>query len=64
MSDDHVVIIGGGAVGSSIARYLTRPASQAARPCRLTVLERDFSYARAPSAPSAASIPQQVSTPI
>ncbi|MFD1893044.1 FAD-binding oxidoreductase [Ottowia beijingensis] len=64
MSDDHVVIIGGGAVGSSIARYLTRPASQAARPCRVTVLERDFSYARASSALSASSIRQQFSTAI
>ncbi len=61
---EHVVIIGGGAIGSSIARYLTRPEAQAARPCRVTVLERDFSYARASSALSASSIRQQFSTAI
>ena len=61
---EHVVIIGGGAIGSSIARYMTRPESQAARPCRVTVLERDFSYARASSALSASSIRQQFSTAI
>ncbi len=61
---EHVVIIGGGAIGSSIARYLTRPENQAARPCRVTVLERDFSYARASSALSASSIRQQFSTAI
>ena len=61
---EHVVIIGGGAIGSSIARYLTRPEHQAVRPCRVTVLERDFSYARASSALSASSIRQQFSTAI
>ncbi len=61
---EHVVIIGGGAIGSSIARYLTRPELQAQRPCRVTVLERDFSYARASSALSASSIRQQFSSAI
>ena len=60
----RVVIIGGGVIGSSIARYLTRPEFQAARPCAVTVLERDFSYARASSALSASSIRQQFSTAV
>ncbi len=64
LMSEHVVIIGGGAIGSSIARYLTRPELQAARPCRVTVLERDFSYARASSALSASSIRQQFSTAV
>lgn len=59
-----VVIIGGGAIGSAIARWLTRPDFQAARPCQVTVLERDPSYARASSALSASSIRQQFSTAI
>ncbi len=61
---DRVVIIGGGVIGSSIARYLTRPEFQAVRDCQVTVLERDFSYARASSALSASSIRQQFSTAI
>ena len=61
---DRVIIIGGGAIGSSIARYLTRPEFQAVRRCQVTVIERDFSYARASSALSASSIRQQFSTPI
>ena len=60
----RVVIVGGGAVGSSIARHLTLPAMQAARACAVTVVERDFSYARASSALSASSIRQQFSTAI
>ena len=52
----HVVIIGGGAIGSAVARYLTRPEMQAAHPCRVTVLERNPTYARASSALSASSI--------
>ena len=61
---DQVVIIGGGAIGSSVARYLTRPGIQAVRPCTVTVLERDSSYAQASSALSASSIRQQFSTTI
>ena len=60
----QVVVIGGGVVGSSIARWLTAPQVQAVRPCKVTVLERDFSYARASSALSASSIRQQFSTAI
>lgn len=61
---DQVVIIGGGAIGSSVARYLTQPGIQAVRPCTVTVLERDSSYAQASSALSASSIRQQFSTTI
>ena len=61
---DQVVIIGGGVIGSAIARWLTRPECQAARRCQVTVLERDFSYARASSALSAGSIRQQFSSAI
>jgi glycine/D-amino acid oxidase-like deaminating enzyme len=64
MTPLRVVIIGGGAIGSSIARHLGRPEAQAARPCMVTVVERDSSYARASSALSASSIRQQFSTPI
>jgi glycine/D-amino acid oxidase-like deaminating enzyme len=57
----HIVIIGGGVVGSAIAAF-TR-ADPACRD-RVTVLERDPSYARASSALSASSIRQQFSTAI
>ncbi|WP_434641300.1 NAD(P)/FAD-dependent oxidoreductase [Achromobacter piechaudii] len=56
----RVVIIGGGAVGSSIAYFL----SQSPRAFDVTVLERDPTYARASSALSASSIRQQFSTPV
>lgn len=55
------LVIGGGAIGSAVAAHLS------ARPGwtgRITVLERDPSYARASSALSAASIRQQFSTPL
>jgi len=56
-----VAIIGGGAVGSSIAYWLTRdPAWRG----RVAVIERDPTYARASSALSASSIRQQFSTPL
>ncbi|MCW5747688.1 MAG: FAD-binding oxidoreductase [Alphaproteobacteria bacterium] len=62
MADSHdVVIVGGGAVGSSIAYWLTR---DAARSERIAVIERDPTYARASSALSASSIRQQFSTPL
>ena len=37
----HIVIIGGGAIGSAIAAYLTQPERQANHPCHVTVVERD-----------------------
>ncbi|MBV8914042.1 MAG: FAD-binding oxidoreductase, partial [Acetobacteraceae bacterium] len=54
-----VVIVGGGVVGSAIAYFLRRDSD-----CRVTVLERDRSYARASSALSASSIRQQFSCPV
>jgi len=59
MSTDHVVIIGGGVMGSSLAYWLTRLEPTLA----VTVLERDPSYEYASSALSAASIRQQFSSP-
>ncbi|QYJ24144.1 FAD-binding oxidoreductase [Achromobacter sp. ES-001] len=56
----RVVIIGGGAVGSSIAYFL----SQTPDAFDVTVLERDPTYAQASSALSASSIRQQFSTPV
>lgn len=56
-----VLIIGGGAIGSAVAAYLSAtPGWQGS----ITVLERDMSYANASSARSAASIRQQFSTPL
>lgn len=56
-----VAIVGGGAVGSSIAYWLTRDPAWAGR---VAVIERDPTYARASSALSASSIRQQFSTPL
>lgn len=58
----RVVIIGGGAIGSAIAYFLTRDPAQ--EPFEVTVVERDFSYSQASSALSASSIRQQFSTAI
>lgn len=55
-----IAIIGGGAIGSAIAFFLTQMAPQ--QP--VVVMERDPSYARASSALSASSIRQQFSSPI
>ncbi len=55
----RVVIIGGGAIGSSIAWWLTREPG-----IEVTVVERDPTYARASSALSASSVRQQFSTPV
>lgn len=57
----EVVIVGGGAVGSSIAYHLTADADFTGR---VTVVERDPSYAHASSALSASSVRQQFSTPL
>ena len=54
-----VVIIGGGVVGSAVAYFLRRDGD-----CRVTVVERDPTYARASSALSASSIRQQFSCPV
>jgi FAD-dependent oxidoreductase domain-containing protein 1 len=56
-----VVIIGGGAIGSSIAYHLKSHPNFTGT---VTVIERDPSYARASSALSASSIRQQFSTPL
>lgn len=58
----RVVIIGGGAIGSAIAYFLTR--SPEGERFEVTVVERDFSYRQASSALSASSIRQQFSTAI
>lgn len=58
--DAHVAIIGGGAVGSAIAYFLTHLNPGMA----VTVIERDFSYREASSALSGSSIRQQFSSPI
>jgi glycine/D-amino acid oxidase-like deaminating enzyme len=61
MSDSaDVAIIGGGAIGSAIAYFLL---AEPGPSLRVTVVERDPSYARASSALSASSIRQQFSTP-
>ena len=57
----HIVIVGGGVIGSAIASFaLADPAFRG----RVTVVERDPTYARASSALSASSIRQQFSTAI
>ena len=57
----HVVIVGGGVIGSAIASFtLQEPGFRG----RITVIERDPSYARASSALSASSIRQQFGTPV
>ena len=57
----NIVIIGGGAVGSSTAFHL---ASHPRFSGMITVVERDPTYARASSSLSASSIRQQFSTPV
>lgn len=55
-----VVVIGGGVMGSALAYWLTRLDPS----LKVTVIERDFSYAQASSALSAASIRQQFSASV
>ena len=57
----HIVIIGGGAVGSSTAYHL---AANPAFRGTITVIERDPTYRIASSSLSCASIRQQFSTPV
>lgn len=60
MSDPHdIVICGGGVIGSAVAYFLS---ARSDRPARITVIERDPSYATSSTALSAASIRQQFST--
>jgi glycine/D-amino acid oxidase-like deaminating enzyme len=56
----RVAIVGGGAIGSAIACFLSEDAAD----FDITVIERDFTYAKASSALSASSIRQQFSSPI
>ena len=63
MSVRRVVVVGGGAIGSAIAYFLTCPVPGEPR-IEVTVVERDFTYARASSALSASSIRQQFSTAV
>jgi glycine/D-amino acid oxidase-like deaminating enzyme len=60
----HTLIIGGGAMGSATACFLAALAPEAGQQRRITVIERDPTYARASSSLSASSIRQQFSTPL
>ncbi len=59
--NSDVIVIGGGVMGSSVAYHLK---SDPAFTGKVTVIERDPTYARASSALSASSIRQQFSTPL
>lgn len=61
MAQQRVAVVGGGAVGSAVAYFLTADPGFAGE---VVVVERDPSYARASSALSASSIRQQFSTPV
>jgi glycine/D-amino acid oxidase-like deaminating enzyme len=60
----RIAIVGGGAIGSAIAYFLTQPPEAGSSRYDVTVIERDFTYARASSALSASSIRQQFSTDV
>src|ERR1044071_4756940 len=60
-SSSRVVIVGGGVMGSSLAYHLKSDRNFTGK---VTVVERDPTYARASSALSASSIRQQFSTPL
>src|SRR5260221_920554 len=60
-SSGRVVVVGGGAMGSSIAWHLKSDPNFTGS---VVVIERDPTYARASSALSASSIRQQFSTPL
>ncbi|MDH5286318.1 MAG: FAD-binding oxidoreductase [Betaproteobacteria bacterium] len=57
----HVVVVGGGVIGSAIACFTLRDRAFTGR---VTVIERDPTYARASSALSASSIRQQFGTAV
>ena len=61
MAAGRVAIIGGGAIGSAIAYWLTADPAFAGE---VVVVERDPGYRAASSALSASSIRQQFSTPV
>jgi FAD-dependent oxidoreductase domain-containing protein 1 len=56
-----IVIVGGGAVGSAVAYYLTRAGAFHGR--RIMIIERDPSYSLSSTARSAGGLRQQFSTP-
>lgn len=58
---NDVIVVGGGVMGSSVAYHLK---SDPVFTGRVTVIERDPTYAQASSALSASSIRQQFSTPL
>jgi glycine/D-amino acid oxidase-like deaminating enzyme len=61
LKPSDILIVGGGAMGSSIAYHLKIDRNFTGS---VTVIERDLTYARASSALSASSIRQQFSTPL
>ena len=61
MASKSVVIIGGGAIGSAVAYWLTAAPGFSGE---VVVVERDPTYRQASSALSASSIRQQFSTPV
>jgi FAD-dependent oxidoreductase domain-containing protein 1 len=57
----RVAIIGGGAMGSSSAFWLTKRAQQTGRPVQVSVIEKDLQFKKASTALSVGSIRQQFS---